>query len=373
MGLTHPPFSWDLNPSEEHMAGLFRRNGYETHLFGFQHVSPDARRLGFDGVHCDGDVECSNTGLGCNVSAELKGFFAEPRSGKPLYLEINLEEPHRPYDQGGAGPDDSNGVFVPAYLPDAPQSREEMAALQGAIKQADAAIGRLLGLLQKAKLHDNTIFVFVADHGIAMPRAKCTLYDAGIGVALILSWPEGGVREGTAVPSLVSNIDILPTLLDLIGAPVPGAVQGISMRNLLRGLPHVHRTEIFSEKTWHSYYDPMRSVRTERFKLIQNFETAPDVEIPADVEQSSIFRDFVSLYHSRTHQPIELYDLIADPWELDNLAEQPALTGVREELLSKLWDWMRDTGDPLLEGCIPSPARLNAVTPGSPNQLEIRM
>jgi arylsulfatase A-like enzyme len=368
MGLSHPPFDWDLKAGEVHMARLLSDAGYETHLFGFQHVSPDAGTLGFQGLHCGGMTDCSNPGLGCNVAEELANFLQSRRSGRPLYLEINIEEPHRPYDQGGARPDDSRGVFIPGYLPDAPESREEMAALQGAIRQADASIGRILALFFDRAFDRNTLLIFVADHGIAMPRAKCTLYDAGTGVALLLSWGERGIPAGETRDELVSNIDILPTILEMVGAPIPDNVQGRSLRPLLLGGPHTTRTEIFTEKTWHSYYDPMRAIRTGRFKLIRNFEATFAVEIPADVEQGLIFRRFVERFHATTHEPLELYDLAEDPDELHNLAADVRWPSTVDELRTRLDAWMKQTEDPLLTGFVPSPqasalrARPGAVT-----------
>ncbi|HEV3309994.1 MAG TPA: sulfatase [Chloroflexota bacterium] len=355
MGLTHPPFNWDLNPSEIHIARCLGGAGYETHLFGFQHVSPDAARLGFDGLHCDGMTDCANPGLGCNVRVELETFLQAPRSKRPLYLELNLEESHRPYDQGGALPDTTKGVFVPGYLPVATESTREMAALQGAIRQADESIGDILEMLDRAGLAEDAIIVFVADHGIAMPRAKCTLYDAGVGIALLISWANGGIPRGGAQAELVSNIDIMPTLLELIGAPIPESVQGQSLVPLLLGRAHTSRSEIYTEKTWHSYYDPMRSIRTDRYKLIRNFEPNSAVEVPSDVEQSPIFRRFVERYHAGVHPRLELYDLRQDPDELNNLVDRPKSREILGSLNSQLNHWMESTQDPLLNGFVPSP------------------
>lgn len=355
MGLSHPPFDWDLNPDEIHMAGMLGDAGYETHLFGFQHVSPDTSRLGFDGLHCDGMTDCASPGLGCNVRLELETFLQAPRTGRPLYIELNLEEPHRPYDQGGATADATKGVFVPGYLPVGTESTREMAALQGAIRRADENIGEILEMLERAGIAEDAIIVFVGDHGIAMPRAKCTLYDAGIEIALLVSWANGGVAVGVGESELVSNIDIVPTLLELIGIPVPDCVQGQSFTGLLMGTAYAPRSEIYAEKTWHSYYDPMRSIRTQGFKLIRNFEPNPAVEVPADVEQSPIFSRFVERYHAGVHPRLELYDLLRDPDELVNLAAQRESRKIVDSLNMQLSHWMEFTQDSLLNGFVPSP------------------
>src|SRR5207302_745572 len=136
------------------------------------------------------------------------------------YMEVNFFEPHRPFDFGGVEPDTAGGVSVPPYLPDNESSRAEIAALQGAIRKADTAIGEILAALDAAGRAGQTVVVFTADHGLALPRAKGTLLDAGIEVALIVRWP-GRTPSGAVRDELVSNVDLVPTYLDAIGAPVP--------------------------------------------------------------------------------------------------------------------------------------------------------
>lgn len=357
MGLAHDGFGWDLHPEERHIAGLLREQGFETHLFGLQHVTMRIERLGFGHVH--------RRGLGPAVAEDVEAVLAMP-TAKPRYLEINLEEPHRPYDQGGVGPEASAGVWIPPWLPDTEATREEMAALQGAVQAADGAIGRILAALDGAGLAENTLVVFTADHGLAMPRAKCTLYDPGIGVALIVRWPGGGVRTGGTVSPLISNIDVLPTLLEAIGAAVPEGVQGRSFLPLLRGGAYSPRDAIYAEKTFHSYYDPMRAVRTERYKYIRNFETTFLVEVPGDVQVGAIYRSELQRYVAATHPAVELYDLVADPLEQDDVAGQPVVAEVERELDARVWRWMEETGDPLLAGPVPSPAYRGSLATRSP-------
>src|SRR5207302_1991129 len=100
------------------------------------------------------------------------------------------------------------------------------AGIQGAIRKVDAAVERILAAVEKTSLSENTLVLFTADHGIAFPRAKTTLYDAGIETALLLRWPAGGVAGGRVHEELISNVDILPTLLGAAGVPVPENVQG---------------------------------------------------------------------------------------------------------------------------------------------------
>jgi N-sulfoglucosamine sulfohydrolase len=327
MGLAHHGFDWELEAP--HAAALFSANGFEAHLFGGQHVTQQPERLGFTAIHGDPDD---------GVIEDLL------RRESRLYVEINFAQTHRPYPEVPEGA----SAEVPAFLPDIPEARHELAALEVAIEQVDGAVGRVLSALERARRAGGAIVVFTTDHGLAMPRAKCTLYDPGIEVALLMRQP-GGDR-GVGRDDLVSNIDVLPTLLEATGLVVPGNIQGRSL--LGTGTP---RAAIFAEKTYHSYYDPMRCVRTKRHKLIRNFETAFAVEVPGDIQPGGIFRSDPSRYSVDRPAVVELYDLEADPLEHRNLAGEKDMAEVQEELSAELWRWMRETGDPLLEGPVPSP------------------
>ena len=235
-----------------------------------------------------------------------------------------------------------------------------MTAVEQTIATMDSAVGRVLGALDKAGRAANAVVVFTTDHGLAMPRAKCTLYDPGLEVALIVRWPEGDIERGVAHSGLVSNIDVLPTLLESCGIPIPAHVQG-------RSLLGPGRDAIFAEKTFHSYYDPMRCIRTRRHKYIRNFETAFAVEVPGDVQQGAIFRANPARYSTDRPNVVELYDLETDPLEEHNLAGNQATRTVEDELDAALWDWMQETDDPLLLGPVLSPRYRQAML-GRPNR-----
>jgi len=326
MGLAHRGFDWDL--AVPHVAAVFVGNGFQSHLFVGQHVSQHPERLGFGHIHAD---------------AALDEVLATPDR---LYLEINFEETHRPYPPAGKPP---AGLVIPGYLPDIPEALEEMAAAEQTIAAMDLAVGRVLEALERAGRARDALVIFTTDHGLAMPRAKCTLYDPGLEVALIARWPGGGVSGGMVREEMVSNLDVLPTLLEAAGLAVPKEVQGHSL------LSAGGRDAIFAEKTFHSYYDPMRCVRTRRHKLIRNFEMAFAVEVPGDIQAGPIFRADPTRYSKDRASLVELYDLEADPLEQRNLAGTKDVAGIEERLSAELWRWMRETNDPLLNGPIASP------------------
>jgi len=252
-------------------------------------------------------------------------------------------------------PDEERGVAVPPYLQDTVLAREELAELQGAVRALDAAVGRLLAGLHQRGLAERTIVAFTTDHGLALPRAKCSLYDPGLETALLLRLPGQDVAGGRTLDPLMSNVDLLPTLLDLLGVPIPGRVQGRSVAPALIGGALTPREAIFGEMTYHDYYDPRRCVRTARHKLIVNFTAAPGFMDPSQSWRPRTTTveppDPAVAYHPL----LELYDLADDSHEWQNLADDPDHATIRAELLARLASWMGETGDPLLAGAVMPP------------------
>jgi arylsulfatase A-like enzyme len=349
LGLAHAPFNWRLPPRERHLAQLLREQGYATALVGMQHLIAhgQAEELGYRRVlPVAPALEAAEAAV-----TLLRELAADDR---PFYLEIGFEEPHRPYHFGGAKPDEELGVAVPPYLPDGPEARRDLAAFQGAIRAMDAGVGLGLAGLRDLGLEERTCVVFTTDHGAALPRAKATLYDPGIEIALLLRWPAGGLAGGRTYGDLLSNVDVVPTLLDAFGLPLPTNLHGQSFWPLLQARPYQPRTAIFAEKTFHTHYEPMRAVRTATHKYIANFEVGTAVDVPADVRESPIYPLLIPAF-GRVRDHIEIYDLTMDPWEQMNLSGRPEMVNVETNLRQRLLRWMRETDDPLLKGPVASP------------------
>mgnify|MGYP006281298625 FL=1 len=265
MGLTHGNFFWRMNDDEEHLAQLLGAAGYRTALIGgmHEHTPGEERRLGYQHLPATGYQPANKV-----ADATLSFLQTQRSSETPFYLCVGLFEPHRPFDYGGAVPDRETGVTIPPYIPqDSPEAcaaaEEEFAALQGAIRRVDHAIGRILDGLEQSGFGDNTVVVFTADHGLAMPRAKCSLYDPGIEVPLIIRAPSWHLEPGSRRAALVSNVDVVPTLLDALGIPIPKRIQGVSAMPCLRGVNRHVRDAVFAEKTDHRTYD--RDCQSRRF------------------------------------------------------------------------------------------------------------
>ena len=370
MGLTHGGFGWNLHPGERHVAQVLREAGYATGLIGVHHesrsVDPDEIK-----ARCGLDVLLPPAG-GEEISERALALLGRhAAANRPFFLHLGYHEPHRApapdeadfmgFRGGYVAPDDELGTTLPPYLRDEPGARAELAEIQGAVRYVDAAIGRVLAGLPALGLEENTLVVVTTDHGLALPRAKCSLYDPGIETALLLRLPARGWIGGRVLSPLVSGVDLFPTVLELAGLPVPATIHGRSLCPLLDAEPFVPRDAVFAEMTYHDYYDPQRCVRTERHKLIVNFAAAPSFMDPSQSWRPRARPVVPTDPATAFHPLVELYELDADPWERENLASVPAHAEECRALLGRLHRWMGATDDPLLAGAVTSPTHRLAV------------
>ena len=211
-----------LPDSERTIVDYLSDAGYYTANFGGDHERPAG------GYHYrqKGDPTRRRADqMADDVCAFLKSY--DPKNG-PFYLNAYSQDPHSPWNRPEfLGRYDPDKIPLPAFLADIPEVRKELAAFYGAMSFTDEALGRIFDTLRETGLDRNTLVIFTTDHGIDFPRAKRTLYDVGLTTAVIFRWP-GHIRPGTVVPHLLSNVDLLPTQLELLGLSVPKQVQGKS-------------------------------------------------------------------------------------------------------------------------------------------------
>lgn len=296
-------------------------------------------------------------------------FFDALPKGKPFYLHMGFTDPHRPYKRGVyPAKHDPAKVFVPPFLPDTPEIRDDIADYYNAISRMDMEAGQVLALLTERNLLENTLIFFTGDNGMPFPGAKGTCYEPGIRVPLLAWWP-GRAKGGRNVSDLIAHVDLPATWLAAAGIPQPKKMQGGSFLPLITGQgSYTPREAVFSERNWHDNYDAIRSVRTRRHKLIFNALPHLPYRPIADLRDSPTWASYLNLArraelkpeHLRLQQPVrpvvELYDLEKDPWEFHNLADEPAYAGLRENLKMRLSDWMHDTSD-YLPPCFPRPGQ----------------
>ena len=339
MGLTHR--GWSYSAGERDLPELLRDAGYRTFLFGHQHERSAVEDLTYDEHWLE-----STRAL--DVAPRVVEFLrSRAAECSPFFASIGFTDVHRNFGTryDPAMPDE---LTVPGFLPDVPMVRRDMATFYECIRRSDEGVGMVLDALREAGLEEGTLVYFTTDHGPEFPRAKMTLYDPGLRTAFI--------EPGTRVDDLVSNVDLLPSLLEAISVAVPENVQGRSFWPRLTGGEYAPRDAIFGEMTWHGgEYDPMRCIRTGRHKYIRNFIPGWPPQMGGGYTQR-YGEDFIQEHYGMPRPAEELYDLEADRWELDDLAGRPECEAVRASLASRIEVWMKEAGDPLLDGHVPCPA-----------------
>lgn len=360
-GLAHLGFS--LQDYNMHLVRFLKTQGYETVLSGIQHEAADSDEIGYDKILQDTwgtdmhitDVEETDT-RAATLAAE---YICSKRGQKgPFFLSVGLFCTHRefPRIKEDIRPD---YIMPPANLYDCKENREDMAAYIQSAAIADRCFGIVLKELRESGLEDETVVVFTTDHGIAFPAMKCTLYDTGIGTAFMIKYP-GNPSRGTATDALVSQIDLFPTLCDLCGLPKPDWLQGTSLKGILQGETDRVHEHIFAEVTYHASYEPMRCIRTERYKLIRRYDYHRGI-VPANIDRGKS-KQFL-LDHGMMNRAIPremLFDLYLDPVERQNLVDDSAYLEVYNDLSDKLSKWMEETADPLVHVLHRVPAPPNA-------------
>lgn len=384
IGLAHRGFI--LNDPNQHLARYLQGYGYETVLCGVQHVAPDKMRLGYSRI-LDApedyftqdirDLEMYDT-----KNAELAARFIKTEARSPFFLSYGMLNTHRPFPEQA---ELLNSPWTPpqrwtprgvmpqmeatSEVDSIKDTRADTARFHQAVKTMDHCVGIVLNALAESGLVQNTVIIYTTDHGIAFPNMKATLYDSGTGVALLLRLPQNRRSVGT-VESLVSQLDIFPTLCGLCGLPIPDWTRGRSLIPLIEGHEQTLHPYIFTETTFHAAYEPARAIRSSRCKLIKHFgEYQQPLAVNVDDSPSKrLFYD--NGYFAQERAREQLFDLLLDPAEKANRRDDPAYRDIYQTLHEELITWMRQTHDPLLQGAISLPrgAVINSPVSYSPTE-----
>jgi N-sulfoglucosamine sulfohydrolase len=344
-GLAHR--GWTLNDYSHHIVHTLREAGYWSGLIGEQHLSVDPEILGYDHV---ADIDTTRVESVAPAAVAL----LRRRPPQPFFLSVGFFETHREYFPS-TSIRDSLYSLPPNNLPDTPETRQDMASYKASARSLDQGVGAVLNALDEHDIADDTLVILTTDHGLAFPGAKATLTDRGIGVLLIMRGP-GGFHGGRVSEALVSQVDLYPTICELLGLDCPDFLQGRSILPVMRKEADEVNDAVFAELTYHAAYEPQRAIRTKRWKYIRRFGER-ELPVLANVDDGPTKDLFVAEGWGERPQPREaLFDLLFDPAESHNLADEPSHLGVVAELQGRLEAWMRETQDPLLDGDIEPPA-----------------
>lgn len=316
---------------------------------------------------------CSNNAKEDYNLATEKGVWDEStkqahwrkrKPGQPFFAVFNIEtshesqirkRPHQPIH-------DPSHVVVPPYHPDVPEVRQDWAQYYDQVTAMDRQVGDILESLQRDQLDDDTIIFYFGDHGSGMPRSKRWLYQSGLHVPMIVfvppryrEWAGTPFEAGTSIERLISFVDLLPTMLSLAGEQAPGHVQG-------KAFLGKHRSD--DPRYLHAFRDRMdervdmsRAVRDNRYHYIRNFmPQRPQGTYLDYMFQTPTTRVWKQLYDRgqlnetqsafwKAKAPEELYDLLSDPFELNNLADDKEFQSTLERFRGELKRWMVEICD----------------------------
>lgn len=374
------PFFTDLLRDAGYWTGL---DGRHQHLDGKKmdadHISEMLVQENMRGKTFESRFDHFVQGIRTKAEAiqDIPGIFSgildQVPEAQPFFLYFGFSQPHRKWGDDHEGIDPAK-LQLPPDWPDLPEVRLDYARYLAEVRDLDTGFGHLMQVLEDRGLSQNTLVIFMGDNGEALLRGKGTLYQRGINVPLLIRWPEK-IEAGVVSESLISGVDLAPTILDAAElSPAPG-MTGMSFLTLMLGQPMDERTEVYAERGWHwgpitrsDGFDLSRSITTERFHFIYN--ALPDRSYtPVDMASKNIAWTAIKdaeasvslpephhhLYFRNPRPLFELYDLKKDPFQLNNLSGKARLETTEVELREKLDRWMIREGDYLP---LPSHARV---------------
>ncbi len=328
-----------VRPGTKSMAHHFQSLGYRVGLVGKWHIGPP-EAFPFERVK---DV------------AEFIG--RDPH--QPYLLVYASHNPHLPWPQPQGY--DPEQLKVPPYLVDTPEMRQALARYYTEVTMLDDEVGQCWELVDQRGAPEHTIFIFTSEQGAQFPFGKWTCYDAGLRVALIVAWP-GRIEPGSVSDALVQYVDVVPTLVEAAGGTVPEGLDGRSFLGVLLEQKDSHGEYVFGVHTTLGIISgkpyPVRCIRSPRYKYIMNLlPEATFVNVVTEANSGGCWRSWVEraaggdefaaarvrLYQHRPAE--EFYDLEADPYELENLADQPEYRARMDAMRAELLAWMRQQGD----------------------------
>ena len=353
LALEYPTYMELLRSGANYYTGLCGRRGDVDGAFGHKvldklELRTFEKRVDYlRSVNFEPD---SNAGRATTLN-QTREFLDQVPAGRPFFLQVGYKDPHRAFDKDAvAKPYDPSKLKLPAWMPDTPALRQDLAYHYGEVTRVDSDFGDVLKELDKRGLRNNTVVLYMGDNGAALLRGKGTLYETGLNVPLVVSGP--GLVRGAVSDDLISGEDLLPTFLDIAGVPIPKQITGRSFLPILRGQAATPRFYIFAERGAHasnlpgssSIFDLSRCVISPTHKLIYN-ATNELPYAPTDFTGQPFWKQikkmnadgklgepFTRIYFPQQRPQFELYDLKNDPDELQNLAGTPENKAIEDQL-----------------------------------------
>ena len=349
-----------------HFCDLMKKGGFYTAIRGKVSHSTPYQPYGWDA-----DLTMAPEGGKLHLKdvpsyrdCTARGIAAAKAAGKPFCLNINISDPHKPFWK----PSDQNGphrvsrtfppgdIPIPGFLFDHPEVRKELALYYNSVRRADDAVGAILTALEESGQKDNTIVMFLSDHGMPLPFAKTQLYHHSTRTPWIVRWP--GVTKANSVndSQMISAVDLLPTLLDMVGLPKPKGIDGQSFVPIMKGQKQNGRHAIFKvyNENAGGNRHPIRGVETRNYLYLFNPWSDGENTFRTATNGTATYRLMKKLasgnpgiarrLHTMDHRSLEeLYDITKDPDCLHNLAEKSDYRDIKQTMQAHLREFMENT------------------------------
>ena len=343
----HTPLPADVAVFPE----LLKNAGYYTAQAGKWHMG-DAARRGFDVIHDNGKEN------GDGGEATWLTTLRERPQDQPFFMWLAAIDAHRVWGPNEfSGTNEADRITPPLFLAATDSTRQDLARYYDEITRFDDYIGKVEEELEKQGVLDNTIIIIMSDNGRPFPRSKTRVYDSGMKTPFIVKWNDGLPQKGVVSSSLVSVIDIAPTLLELSGAKMLLSFQGRSFAPILKNPARKFRNYVFSEHNWHDHEALERMVRTQNYMYVLNLRPNLSNPGPADSNGSPSFQDLKDLRNTGhltaaqadvfvVPRPAEeLFDCREDPFQLVNIASLSDYQATLKELRQVMQQWRQETDD----------------------------
>ncbi|TWT92588.1 sulfatase family protein [Neorhodopirellula pilleata] len=302
-----------------------------------------------------------------------RGIELADQQGKPFCLNVNISDPHKPFYATGKksetipDPNVPSRVFtpdevpIPGFLFDHPDVRRELAQYYSSVRRADDCFAAVMNALQESGQEQETVVIFLSDHGMPLPFAKTALWNHSTRTPLMVRWP-GVTKPGSVNETeMVSAVDLTPTIVDIVGIDPPDGFDGRSFAPVLHGQSQLDREmvyKIYNENSGGNR-SPMRSVQSKRFGYLFNpwsdgkrvFKTATQGTLTYRAMNEMAKSDPLIAQRLALFQhgvPEEFYDYENDPDALHNLIDDPAYTDELKRHRQAMQQFMEQSGDPIL-------------------------
>ena len=327
-----------VKPDIKSITSLLKESGYEVVLAGKSHVKPNKV---FDWTHYFPKINNRYLPLE-QIDDYLKNV------NNPFCLIIASDYPHGPYPQTSnySKADIFKLPYDPSYI-----GNHKPGYYQN-IQDDNDQLGQVLNMVDNYGLKENTMFIYASDHGLS---GKWSLKEQGLRVPFIVRWP-GKIKPNTTSETLLTLVDVLPTILEVSNTEIPSEIDGKSFLETLNGSKMKIHDYVFGVSTRQNIREckifPSRMIRGNRYKLIRNFNSVEVVN--SNLGDNPVINEFAKIgAESFPNVPYEeLYDLEKDPYQKVNLIDNPKYKKTRNRLSVALENWMKSQEDFLLDNPI---------------------